>query len=145
MQLILHETRRSPRGASRSVQARSAWSVKTRPPPSQHCRDEKVYDHTTAATHGMSLSTTPPTYILYIYNLYITINTSMCKCVFWTFARFSPAPMGLSSCSRLWGTPRARLYTTVEAWVPGGLRGAGSGRSKSRNLASNHGVAFPRS
>ena len=38
----------------------------------------------------------------------------------------------------------ARLYTTAQVWVPGRLRGACSGRSKSRNLASNHGVAFRR-
>ena len=32
------------------------------------------------------------------------------------------------------------MYTTAQVWVPGGLRGACSGRSKSRNLASDHGV-----
>ena len=59
-----------------------------------------------------------------------------------TFARFSPAPVGLFSRSRLRGTQRARLYTTAQFWVPSGLRRAYSGRSKSRNLASSHGVAF---
>ena len=38
----------------------------------------------------------------------------------------------------------ARLYTTVQVWVQAGLRGACSGRSKLRNLASNHGIAFRR-
>ena len=40
------------------------------------------------------------------------------------------------------GHAGARLYTTVQVWVPAGLRGACAGRSKSRNLAGNHGVAF---
>ena len=35
-----------------------------------------------------------------------------------------------------------RMYTTAQVWVPCGHRGAYSGRSKSRNLASHHGVAF---
>ena len=45
MQLTLHATRPIPHGASRLVQAMSAWSVKTR--PSQHCWDARVYGHTT--------------------------------------------------------------------------------------------------
>ena len=59
-----------------------------------------------------------------------------------TFARFSPAPVGLFSRSRLRGTQGVRLYTTTQVWVPGGLCGAYSGRSNPRNLASNHGVAL---
>ena len=59
-----------------------------------------------------------------------------------TFRRFSPAPVDLFSRSRLRGMQGARLYTAAQVWVPGGVRGACSGRSKSRNLASNHGVAF---
>ena len=50
--------------------------------------------------------------------------------------------MGLFSRSRLRGTQGARLYITAQVWVPAGLRGACSGRSKLRNLASNHGIAF---
>ena len=42
------------------------------------------------------------------------------------------------------GMQGTRLYTTLQVWVPGGLRGACSGRSKSRNLASHHGIAFRR-
>ena len=41
--------------------------------------------------------------------------------------------------------PGARLYTTVQVWVPGGLRGASSGRPKSRNLARYSRRCFPRS
>ena len=52
-----------------------------------------------------------------------------------TFTRFSPAPVGLASRSRLRGTQGARLYTTAQVSVPGGLRGACSGTSNSRNLA----------
>ena len=37
MQLTLHATRRTPHGASRLVQAMSAWSVKTRHAPCRHC------------------------------------------------------------------------------------------------------------
>ena len=38
----------------------SACSVKTRRGPSRHCRDAKVYGHTTTAMHDMSTSTSPP-------------------------------------------------------------------------------------
>ena len=44
--------------------------------------------------------------------------------------------------SRLRGSQGARLYTMVHVWVPAGLRGACSGRLKSRNLPSNQGIAF---
>ena len=47
MQLTLHATRRTPDGALRLVQAKSAWSVKTRRAPSRHCSDTRVYAHTT--------------------------------------------------------------------------------------------------
>ncbi|CAM9875799.1 unnamed protein product, partial [Laminaria digitata] len=47
----LHATRRTPHGASRLVQAMSAWSVITRRAPSRHCRDSRVSGHTTAAMH----------------------------------------------------------------------------------------------
>ena len=49
---------------------------------------------------------------------------------------------GSFSRSRQRGSQRARLYTTVQVWAPAGPRGACFGRSNSRNLASNHGVAF---
>ena len=84
MQLILHATRRTPHGALRLVLAMSAWSVRTRrspslycrdgsmvirlrpcmtistPPPSQHCRDARVYGYTTTAMHDMSTPSPPP-------------------------------------------------------------------------------------
>ena len=50
---------------------------------------------------------------------------------------------GLSYRSRLRGTQGGRVYTTAQVWAPAGLHGARSGRSKSRELASNHGIAFP--
>ena len=34
------------------------------------------------------------------------------------------------------------MYTTAQVWVTTGLRGARSGHSKSRDLASDHGIAF---
>ena len=46
--------RPAPHGASRLVQAKSAWSVKTRHAPSRHCRDARVYGHTTTAMHDMT-------------------------------------------------------------------------------------------
>ena len=58
MQLVLHATRRTPRGASRSVQATFAWSVKIRRTPSRRCRDARVYVHTTTAMHDNEY--TPP-------------------------------------------------------------------------------------
>ena len=54
---------------------------------------------------------------------------------------FSVPAAGLFSRSRLRGTQGGRLYTTAQVWIQAGLRGACSGRSKSRNLGSNHGVA----
>ena len=67
------------------------------------------------------------------------------KCTFWTldiFARCFPAPAGPFSRSRLRGTHGARLYTTVQVWVPARLRGACSKHSISPNLASTRGIAF---
>ena len=66
----------------------------------------------------------------------------MYQCVRFYICSLSPVPVSLFSRSRLRGTDGARLYSTAQVWVPGGLRGACSGRSKSRHLASNHGVAF---
>ena len=54
MQLTLHVTHRTPRGASRLVHALSARSVKNRRAPSRHCRDARIYGHTTTAMHDMS-------------------------------------------------------------------------------------------
>ena len=47
MQLTLHATRRTPHGTSRLVQPMSAWSVKTRRAPPQHCRGARAIPHTT--------------------------------------------------------------------------------------------------
>ena len=63
MQFILHATRRTPHGASISVQAMSAWLVKTRRGPSQHGRDARVYGLSTTAMH--KLSTPPPSPCLF--------------------------------------------------------------------------------
>lgn len=40
------------------------------------------------------------------------------------------------------GARRTRVDTTAQKWVPTELRGGCSGRSKSRNLANNHGELF---
>ena len=55
--LTLLATRRTPHGASCLVLAMSDWSVKTRRAPSRHCRDARVYGHTTTAMHDMSTHT----------------------------------------------------------------------------------------
>ena len=55
---------------------------------------------------------------------------------------FSLPAAGLFLRSRLRGTLGTHLYTAVRVWVPAGLRGACSGRPKSRNVLSNHGIAF---
>ena len=60
MQFTLHATRRTPHGASRLVQAISAWLVKTRRAPSRHSRDARVYGHTTKAMHKLSTPPPPP-------------------------------------------------------------------------------------
>ena len=57
MQLNVHAIRRAPHSASCLVQAMPAWSLKTRRAPSRHCRDARVYGHTTTAMNEMS---TPP-------------------------------------------------------------------------------------
>ena len=58
MQLTLLATRRTPRGASRLVQAMTAWSVRTRRAPSRHFRDARVHGHTTTALYVVEY--TPP-------------------------------------------------------------------------------------
>ena len=48
MRLTLHAARPTPDGASRLVQAMFGWSVKIRRrAPFRHCRDARVYGHTT--------------------------------------------------------------------------------------------------
>ena len=56
MQLTFHD------GASRLVQSMSAWSTKTRRAPSRHCRDPKLYGHTTTAMHVIEY-TPPPSWL----------------------------------------------------------------------------------
>ena len=60
MQFTLHATRRTPYGASRLVQAMSAWLVITRRAPSRHSRDARIYGHTTTAMHKLSTRPPPP-------------------------------------------------------------------------------------
>ena len=60
MKFTFHATRRTPRGASRLVQAMSAWFVKTRRAPSRHSRDARVCGHTTTAMHKLSAASPPP-------------------------------------------------------------------------------------
>ena len=46
------------------MQGLSAWSVKTRCAPSRHCRDARVYGHTTMAIHETSTPRAPPSLLL---------------------------------------------------------------------------------
>ena len=70
----------------------------------------------------------------------------ICVCMKYTFlARRQPflfGPQVFFSCSRLWGTQGGRVYTTVQVRAPAGIRGACSGRSKSRGAGSIRGFAF---
>ena len=47
-----YATRTAPHGASRLVQAMSAWSVKTGRAPSRRRRDARVHGYTTTAMHN---------------------------------------------------------------------------------------------
>ena len=69
MRLALHATRPSPHGASRLVQAMSAWSVKTRRVSPRHCRYARFYGHTTAAMHDMS-TPSPLSLSIHTHNIY---------------------------------------------------------------------------
>ena len=60
MQLSLHATRQTPHSASRLVQAMSDWSVKTRRAPPRHCRDARIFGHTTTAMHEIEYTAPPP-------------------------------------------------------------------------------------
>ena len=70
---------RTPPGASPLAQSTFAWSVIARRVPSRHCRDARVYDHTTTAMHHMS--TTPPPLrhhqLLYSRPLFYRVLTGM--------------------------------------------------------------------
>ena len=59
MQLTLHATRPTPNDPSRMAQDMSGWSVKTRRAPPRHCRDARVYGHTTTVMYDMSTPTPP--------------------------------------------------------------------------------------
>ena len=63
---------------------------------------------------------------------------------FFTFARFSPVPVGLSSRSRLRGTQGPRLYTTALVLGPGRAPWRVLWAFKVANLATSHGDAFRR-
>ena len=63
MQLTLHATRRTPHGAPCLVLAMSTWPVKSRRALSRHCRDVRVYGHTTMAMYDMS---TPPRRVMIV-------------------------------------------------------------------------------
>ena len=84
MQFTLHAIRRTPHGASRLVQAMSAWLVKTRRAPSRHSRDARVYGHTTMAMH--ELSTPPPKILPYLLDYVILSYSSSPYCFFFPYS-----------------------------------------------------------
>ena len=55
---------------------------------------------------------------------------------------FSNSAAGLLSRVQLMGKQGVHRYSTAQVWVPAGLHGACSSRPKSRNPASNRGIAF---
>ena len=60
--------------------------------------------------------------------------------LFWTFARCFSGGRGFFLVLSSAGHQGGRLSTTAQVWVPAGLCGACSGRSKSRILASKRGI-----
>ena len=67
----------------------SAWSVKTRRALSRHCKDVRVYGHTTTAIHDVSTSSPPPDLFLIEYTpppssqlppAYLSIAPDYCPC-----------------------------------------------------------------
>ena len=68
MQVTLHATRRIPHGASRMVQARSAWLVKTRRAPSRHGRDARFHGRMTTAMHKLRTPPPPPLHAVPVKN-----------------------------------------------------------------------------
>ena len=67
MQLALHATRPTYHGVSRLVQTVSAWSVKTGRAPPRHCRDARVYGHTTTAMYDNECTPPPPSLSLFCF------------------------------------------------------------------------------
>ena len=55
---------------------------------------------------------------------------------------FCSSTRGFFSCPRLRGTQEAHVNTAVQIWALAEVRGTCSGGSKSRKLASNHGIRF---
>ena len=53
-------------GALRLVPAMSVWSVRTRRAPSRHCRDARVYGHTTTAAHDNGYTPPRPTVLVIV-------------------------------------------------------------------------------
>ena len=62
--------------------------------------------------------------------------------LFCTSGVFALSPAGLFTCSRLRGTQEARVNTAVQVWALAEVRDTCSEGSKSRKLASNHGIRF---
>ena len=60
------------------IQATSAWSLKTRRAPFRHCRDARVYGHTTIAKHGTSTPPPPgPLHYLCSFTIIMSDNSSL--------------------------------------------------------------------
>ena len=91
----------------------------------------------------LELASLPGFHVSHIPKGNLVLPCTWYKIVFFAECKtFSLPAAGLFSRSWLRGTQGTRPYTTVQVWVPAGLHDACSGCSKSRNLASNHGIAF---
>ena len=127
IQLTLCATRRTPHGALRLVQATPAWSVKTRRAPSRHCRGARVSGHTTTAMNDIEC--TPTSH----------------PCPRSQEAIFQRQPRTQHRwAEKAADHARGPRVHHGQARVPGGLGGAVSRRSKSRDLASSHGIVLRR-
>ena len=86
MQLTLHATHRTPHGASCLAQAMSAWPGETRCAPSRHCKDARVYGHTTTAMHDTPL---PPCLLKLLASSSLTLISNFALLFFGPYQRTS--------------------------------------------------------
>ena len=112
MQLTFHATRRTSHGASRLVQAMSAWLVKTRRAPSRYRRGARIYGHTTKAMHKLSIPP-PPRASSLLFS---------CSPLFVACIRYAPwrerRSIRARTCPCLWATPSPSsvLRTPYRHW-----------------------------
>ena len=116
MQLTLHATRLAPHGASRLVNAVSAWSVKTRRAPSRHYRAARVYGHTPTAMHDTQYTPppSPPHLLLFFHSLSALACHLRCTGLFQWRALCAPCPASLARPQKVYHGAEKLPYYTVD-------------------------------